>query len=179
MELQTQETQQELFRQFSEKPKKPERLPSLSRGPKPILLNTTAEQVLFWTILLILGLCLVFFLGVLRGRSTSVPTTKVPVAIPAPKPSMPAFAMASQNAPVPPLTVLSNKPYTIQLVTYKRQSLADEDVSKLKRQGHTAFIIPSGDYFQVCAGQYTNKEEAKKDLATFSIRYKDCFLRRH
>ena len=48
----------------------------------------------------------------------------------------------------------------------------------LRAQGLYSFIIPSGEYFQVCAGQYASKEEAKKDVARFSAKYKDCFLRR-
>lgn len=71
-----------------------------------------------------------------------------------------------------------SKPYTIQLVTYKRQDLAEQDVAYLRSKGYYATIIPSGDYFQVCAGQYASKEEAKLDIKRFQARYKDVFLRR-
>jgi len=48
----------------------------------------------------------------------------------------------------------------------------------LRRGGFFSWIIPSGEYYQVCVGQYLNKDDASKDLRAFSRKYKDCFLRR-
>lgn len=82
----------------------------------------------------------------------------------------------------PPATVPSaedlTKPYTIQLVTFKKQDMAEKEVAMLKKRGFYSFIIPSAGYFQVCAGQYASKDEARKDLKSLTSRYKDCFLRR-
>ncbi len=71
-----------------------------------------------------------------------------------------------------------NKPYTIQLCTYRGQALAEKEVALLRKKGYYSFIIPSGDYYQVCAGQYMTKEHAKKDLKVFGSAYKGSFLRR-
>ena len=192
-ELKQEETQQELFRQFSEEPKKRERLPSLRKSPRPILINTSLEQVILLVIMLILTGCLVFFLGVIRGKalyrkSGGVLTSRTappPPASPAvfsrqlatTRPPPPVKTSPQTNAPVTAAADLS-KPYTIQLVTYKKRELAEREVSALRRAGYFAAIIPSGDYYQVCVGQYGAKEEAKKDLKAFGARYKDCFLRR-
>lgn len=71
-----------------------------------------------------------------------------------------------------------NKPYTIQLVTYKKKEIAENETALLRRQGFFSAIIPSGEYYQVCVGQYADKAEAARDLKTFSARYRDCYLRR-
>ena len=63
------ETQKEFFGEFSGEPQRVERFPSIQKTQKPILLNTSAEQVLLAGIVLILALCFTFFLGVLRGRA--------------------------------------------------------------------------------------------------------------
>src|SRR6185436_9440850 len=81
------ETQSELFEEFSSAPKKPERFPSIAKTHKPILVSTTLEQLLMASIVGILVLCGVFFLGVLRGKSlrpaASLPSAVVrPAAVP-------------------------------------------------------------------------------------------------
>jgi cell division septation protein DedD len=102
-------------------------------------------------------------------RTTAVPSAAQAPAAPAPAPQRPAIAT--------PLS-LSKKPYTIQLVTYKKQDLAQKEVNDLKKAGYSSSLISSGDYFLVCVGQYASIDEAKKDLRYFGSRYKDCFLRR-
>ncbi len=175
----SQETQQELFQEFSSTPKHSERFPTLAKAQKPILISTTIEQILMVSIVLILTLCGVFFLGLLRGKSlrpSAVPVvaairrvqpTKVSV-VPVQKPSIPT------GVSIPAV----QKPYTIQLVTHRKKEYAETEANAVQKLGITSFIIPSGEYFQVCAGQYASKEEAKKDLAFFQSKYKDCFLRR-
>ncbi|MBU3759561.1 MAG: hypothetical protein FGM27_06480 [Candidatus Omnitrophica bacterium] len=50
--------------------------------------------------------------------------------------------------------------YTVQLITYAGQAKADEEVAKLKKQGYTPFIIPSGRHRQVCINRFPTKEAA-------------------
>jgi hypothetical protein len=195
-EISTQETQQELFQEFSgESSKKRERFPGLSRTPKPILISTSVEQIILAGIFLILIACLVFFLGVLRGKSlagtSSRPAQPAPItalaqkSAPAPSKIPPPVSPAKTQPVKPkissPAVVMKadlSKPYTLQLVTYKKQDLAEREVAALRGRGLYSFIIPSGEYYQVCAGQYSNKEEAKNDLKVLSPKYKGCFLRR-
>ena len=193
MSDETSETQQELFKEFSDTPQKPERLPGLAKTQKPILISTTLEQLLMVGIVSVLVFCGIFFLGVLRGKSLTHPimasqastrpslTTRMalPAAVPA---TVPQQVKTGQVQPptrqVAAATVLSpDKPYTIQVVTHRKEEFAEQEVSRLRRMGYASFIIPSGEYFQVCAGQYTNKNDAKKDLVFFASKFKDCFLR--
>ncbi len=184
------ETQQELFQEFSATPKKPERFPLVSRTQKPLLFSTNTEQLLMGGILFILALCGVFFLGVMRGKAlSSQPLTEAPlrqeapvrtvVTTPRPVPAAAPAAPAQVRAQAPAAqAAIPSKPYTLQLVTHRKKEFAEAEMNALRTQGFYSFIIPSGEYFQVCAGQYASKEEAKKDLARFSAKYKDCFLRR-
>ncbi len=184
MDLKSKETQQELFEQFSDVPKKNDRFPGLSRTQKPVLLSTNTEQLLMGGILLILTLCGVFFLGVLRGKALSqdIPVSPPRTASPAPAAQSLRSSQVSRVPVAPPAVTstetIAAKPYTIQLVTHRKKIFAEADMEAHRRAGSYSVIIPSGDYFQVCVGQYASKEDAKKDLARFSVKYKDCFLRR-
>jgi hypothetical protein len=182
------ETQQELFEEFSPAPKKTERFPSIAKTQKPILFSTTLEQLLMLSIVCILGLCGVFFLGVLRGKALREPwmagpaAASRPVAVRVPQTVSQAvpgvsIAPAGKPAPVAPPVLNAEKPYTIQLVTHRKKEFAEAEVAAVRKLGYMSFIIPSGEYFQVCAGQYATKEAAKRDLSLFLTRYKDCFLR--
>ena len=178
------ETQQELFEEFSPAPKKTERFPSIAKTHKPILFSTTLEQLLMASIVFVLGLCGVFFLGVLRGKALRIPvpaavmTPRVqPVPAALPPPVAPARPVAAPAVTTAPVATAAEKPYTIQLVTHRKKEFAETEVASVRKLGYVSFIIPSGEYFQVCAGQYGTKDAAKKDLALFQTRYKDCFLR--
>lgn len=199
----TKEKQQELFEEFSpSSPKRVERIPALAKSNNPILITTTTEQILLASIIGILILCAIFFLGVLRGKalknsimgepavSRRVYTPAPTVLAPTPQKTTsaqrviasPALAAISRPPSNPatqaPDTTLLSKPYTIQLVTHRGRMTAEAEVMSLQKAGHISFIIPSGEYYQVCVGQYTSKEEAKKQLRAFSARFKDSFVRR-
>lgn len=210
-EIKQEETQQELFNEFSGELKKAERFPSISRPQKPILFSTSVEQIILASIILILAGCFIFFLGIIRGKflvskGQAVAPVRLAPLVPqadvrrvdpvrsatatlvsakqalAPslkvKQAAPAAVPAKTPAKPSPATLDLNKPYTIQLVTYKKKDLAEKEVAGIRRNGFYSSIIASGDYYQVCVGQYATKEEAKKDLKVFGSKYKDCFLRR-
>ena len=170
------ETQQELFGEFSATPKKPERFPLISRTQKPILFSTNTEQLLMVGILFILALCGVFFLGVVRGKALlGQPITEAPVREQAAV-TVPVRAVAAPPPPLPAAAV--SKPYTLGLVTHRKKELAEAEMNALRAQGFYSFIKADRDYFQVCVGQYASKDEAKRDMALFSSKYKDLYLRR-
>lgn len=177
------ETQQELFQEFSTTPKKTERFPMVSRTQKPILFSTNTEQLLMAGILFILTLCGVFFLGVMRGKVlaglTSGPVILNTAPVPAPIVSaQPSVVRPAPAAPMPVATQIPTKPYTLTLVTHRKKEMAEAEMNAIRGQGFYSFVRKSGDYFEVCVGQYASRDEAKRDLARFSHKYKDCFLRR-
>ena len=177
------ETQQELFTQFSSAPKRAERFPALAKTQKPILISTTLEQLLMVSIIFILLLCGVFFLGVLRGKSLrqglSSPKAVVSVLAPRSVAAAPSAPVSSAAPTAPAVPVAStDKPYTIQIVTYRKKEYAEAELNTVRKMGFSGFIVQKGEYFLVYAGQYASKEEAKRDLSAFHAKYKDSFLTR-
>lgn len=163
----------------------------LTQAQKPILVTTSLEQVLLVTIVAILAGCLIFFLGVLRGKSigregvrppvtaAAAPAAAVvpaPAAAPRPAARQAAVVREPLAAPQQPAAV---KAYTIQLVTYKKREWAEKEAAPFRAEGMYTAIVPAGEYFIVCVGQYGTKDEAKKDLKRLLTKYKDCYLRRH
>jgi len=68
------------------------------------------------------------------------------------------------RAPETPQSVDAQGLYTIQLVTYKSRSRADQEVKALEDKGLESFLIPSGKYYQVCVHKVRAKDEASKRL---------------
>ena len=173
------ENQQELFSDFVAEPRRIERIPSIAKTQKPILISTTLEQILLAGLVSILVFCLVFFLGVLRGRSLAPARLAVappPVAAQIPR-ALPAPVMIKKTTP-PPAADNGPKPYTIQVLTTKKKNYAENEAALLKKSGFSAWAMASGDYYVVCVGSYAGKGDARKDLASFAVRYKDSYLRR-
>jgi cell division septation protein DedD len=217
-ELGQKEKQQELFAEYAPPASPAERFPSLAKPPRTVLISATTEQLLFAAIVTVLALCLVFFLGVLRGKSLGNQALSVrpnvlsqPIA-PVRAPMAPANPLLVRQAGIAGTKTLpvagaqsrflpvalapdvgaaplkkpflffdqktKGKPYTIQLLTHKKKETAQNEVQAMRKAGIYSFIIPSGEFYQVCAGQYASNSEAKKDLTAFKSRYPDCFLRR-
>ncbi|MBC8436526.1 MAG: SPOR domain-containing protein, partial [Candidatus Omnitrophica bacterium] len=66
----------------------------------------------------------------------------------------------------------------IQLASYKARKFADKEAEVLKKKGLTAFVLYKGDYVILCAGKFSDKEEARNSMSQLKTRYKDCYLRR-
>lgn len=70
--------------------------------------------------------------------------------------------------------------YTIQLVTYKTQSQASQQLNKLKDKGFRGFTIPSGSFIQVCVNAFNDRNEAKrmlKELRSLGLAPQDAYIR--
>jgi len=72
----------------------------------------------------------------------------------------------------------NTKPYTIQIIAYKKEKTAIKKAEALKKRGETSLILKSSNWFKVCVGSYANKDEARDDLKRLEKKYKGCFLRR-
>jgi len=60
--------------------------------------------------------------------------------------------------------------YTVQLATYKSESLAKKKVEELVALGYQSFTIPSGAYYQVCIEGFKTKKDAAVGLKTFKMK---------
>lgn len=72
----------------------------------------------------------------------------------------------------------SEKPYTIQAVTYRSKAQAEREVTNLQKEGYSCRLITKQSLHVVCVGAYANRTEARRDLASLKKRYSDCFLRK-
>jgi cell division septation protein DedD len=75
-------------------------------------------------------------------------------------------------------TEVSLKPYTIQVIAFKKEEYVKKETERLKNEGYDVFIIPSNEWIQVCVGKYANKEESKKDFDILKKKYPTCYIRK-
>ncbi len=163
------------------------------------------DQLLTVSIALMVGMAVIYTSGIEKGRRMS---WTVPAAVPAsveiaqtpvePVPASadiriePAFSMSSSSRSFQKTETLvatstqrisSGKPdgsYTIQLVTYKEESLAQKKVQALASQGLEGFLIPSGSYYQVCVNGFAKRQEASQNLIRLKskgIAPRDAYVR--
>ncbi len=100
----------------------------------------------------------------------------VPVEEPVPRVDAWGSAMDTGAVAEP----LERAGYTIQLITYLALERAAREVERLRQDGFDSFIIPSGQFFQVCADTFESREAAKGRLAQvkqdFPV-YRDAYVR--
>ncbi|MCC6758739.1 MAG: SPOR domain-containing protein [Candidatus Omnitrophica bacterium] len=74
-----------------------------------------------------------------------------------------------------------DKGYTIQVASYKSDSMAQKESANLKRQGLESFVVTKGNYLIVCVGRFSGsqsgKDEAKSMFNKLKKRYKDSIVR--
>ncbi|NQT22621.1 MAG: SPOR domain-containing protein [Candidatus Omnitrophica bacterium] len=176
------EYQGELFKEFTRKESSLKKL-SQKMLPKrrPHILQVPIEQVISAAILVIVGLIVCFALGVEKGKREVISVLKnerikAIETIETIRASQTEVVETEESVIVQP-AVKEEKPYTIQLISYKGKRAAEEKAAKLKTEGIEAFLIYNDKWYQVCSGSYANKEEAEKDLKKLSKKHKGCFLR--
>ena len=152
------------------------------------------DQVLAGSMALMIGMAIVYGLGVESGRRTvrREPTTPKAVEIPAPLPSetkvlASEVLLVAETAPVSLAPLSSAKdsekpkgPYTIQMATYKDESIARKKIQALGGQGLNAFLVPSGSFFQVCVNGFEKRQQAAQSLLQLKSRGvvpKDAYVR--
>ncbi len=70
-----------------------------------------------------------------------------------------------------------DKGYTVQVASYKKESMAVKEAGDLKRQGLASFVSAKGHYTIVCVGRFTTEQQAKQMLGKLKKRYKDSTIR--
>lgn len=191
--LNTQKQQQELFDEFVVIKKTRGRFFGvLNKFNKPIFpqhrlnLSLSYEALIIILIGAVLVASIIFSLGVERGRSLNTSDVELPapiqpvVAAPAPVEQVVAEAPkpAPKAAEAPKSPAAADKPYTIQIASYKARDLADKEVPKIKAMGYSADVTKKGDYFILCAGSFATKDAAKQAVAAIEKKYKGCIIRK-
>ena len=77
-----------------------------------------------------------------------------------------------------PLTFFLNKPYTIQVASFKDGKYAQKEAVILKNKKFDVFVVSKGNFSIVCVGKFSNKEEANGTVSKLKKNYNDCLVRR-
>lgn len=111
---------------------------------------------------------------------TAIAATQSPVAMVARPAPVSTVSTVSRPLPVAPEKVV-DKGYTIQVASYKSDSMAQKESANLKRQGLESFVVTKGNYLIVCVGRFSDspegKDEAKSMFNKLKKRYKDSIVR--
>ena len=184
------EYQKELFGEFKkEKGKFKKITDKITKRQQKLYMHVPLENIVFAGIVIIMCIVVAFALGVERGRRFGPSATLEEKESLEEKIILPEIEISATERKTPdaedraapkglePKSEESYKPYTIQLISYKQKALAEKEKNRLLNKKVDAFIISSGSWLQVCAGNYVSTKEAKKDLEGFRKKYKSCFIR--
>lgn len=183
--------QQELFEEFVIREKRKGRFLGAFRFKKPLFpqhrlnIAISYEALIIGLIGLVLTTSIIFSLGVERGRSlefVEAPLNVKEVQVqPAEKASegqkqpevKPKEQEIEKTVPVAP----AQKPFTIQVATFRTRTLAERESSRLKNIGYSSDVLKKKELFIVCVGAYAKKELAQQTLRDLKRIYKDCYVR--
>ena len=161
------EYQKELFEEFGKEKGKLKRIAEKIGGRRHRLyLQISPENAVFAAIVVLMCVIVAFALGVERGKRLTPQSRARRVEKSAPR---------KKPTPAPPVKAGI---YAIQLISDKKEQRAEKEKRDLSGKNIEAFIVPSGEWFQVCAGSYADIESARKALEKFSKEYKGCFIRK-
>ncbi|MBN1354040.1 MAG: SPOR domain-containing protein [Candidatus Omnitrophica bacterium] len=194
--------QEEFFEEFTKEKGKLEKIADkIAQRRKPYA-YLPFENIIFAVIVVIMCAIVSFALGVERGKrlatasyakSKSSPKVEVGAAKiqlgtieigHESDAAVPAQASVSEPAPKEEKTDVSvgREPkeamYAIQLISYRKRDIAEREERRLANNGIKTFILTSGKWHQLCAGNYKNMEEAKAAMQKFKTEFKDCFIRK-
>ncbi|MFA4981524.1 MAG: SPOR domain-containing protein [Candidatus Omnitrophota bacterium] len=174
---------------------------------RKFVFTLTLEKTVFIAIGIIMAMVVVYALGVEAGKSIKGPKTaaysecRAKAAVSVAEPHVRTVKLTRGSTSVPPPQNLSTaagrkslavnaaarqpkaqavvKPYTIIAVTLTRRDTAMQEVERLRKEGISAYIVPSGKYFQVRTGSYQSaiSVQAKQDLIKVRRQFKDAYLK--
>lgn len=69
--------------------------------------------------------------------------------------------------------------HAIVAVTLTRRDTALQEIERLKKEGITSYVVPTGTHFQIRIGAYSSKDsaQAQRDLKRVKKIYKDAYLK--
>ncbi|UCD55238.1 MAG: SPOR domain-containing protein [Candidatus Omnitrophota bacterium] len=182
------EYQKELFEEFKkEKGKLRKIADKITRRQPKLYIHISLENIVFAAIIGIMCIIVAFALGVEHGEKqllfevrprtilSEVEPVKAEEALVLEKES----AVSEKEALIHDTDASGEKnAFAIQLISYTQSGPAEKEKKRLLDKKIYAFIIPSGKWYQVCAGGYSDINEARKALEEFKEDYKGCFIRK-
>jgi len=166
--------------------------------------NVRHDHVVLLAIVGLIGVSVVFALGVERGKqlaraersvlpqavaTVSPPSTKLtPIA------SMSPAKSSTGNAETLSTPVLQRTPkaaektektlaqklksgFAVQLVSYTQPKFAARELERLKGHGERAFLVTGQSKTTLCIGPFPSRDNASEKLVSLRKQYRDCFIR--
>ncbi len=69
--------------------------------------------------------------------------------------------------------------YIVQLAAFKNRGPAEDELSKLKREGYIGSVKRSGDYYQFFIGGFDKKSDADMLRKKLLKKYPDCYVKKY
>ncbi len=91
-----------------------------------------------------------------------------------------AAKTAEESSKSPAGEVAPSGKYTIQVITFTSQAVAEKHLKRLAEKGHKSFLISKGKYLHVCVDGFDSKEQADQILRKLKeqgIAPKDAYVR--
>lgn len=105
-------------------------------------------------------------------------TKSEPKAIPAKAVSVKPAAVKEPAAQTAVPAAKKGLFYFIQVMSYSNEPDAQKLAKTLKSEGFSAYVNPRGKFHAVVVGNFSQKNEAERTLASLKKKYKDSFIRR-
>ncbi|MBU1888136.1 MAG: SPOR domain-containing protein [Candidatus Omnitrophica bacterium] len=138
-------------------------------------IEVSYENIIFLSIGLLIA-CIVFFsLGVEKGRREvvlrAVPVRNIGMfSVNLDKKQDSSAPVVSKEIPVLP------EGYTLQLASFRNRGPAEQERDKLRKEGYSADVKRSGEYYQVYIGGFDKRTEAERFKGKFINKYHDCYV---
>lgn len=178
------QAQKELFEEFVEVEKRRHFKPMLHSKPGRSF-NLSYEYLVFILIAFIMIAVISFSLGVEKGKSIGLKRASLKAEVrsqsieqtePLPK-AVPngsgkeAEDKVEESAP-------AKSGYTIQVASYVKKEVAEREADSLKKKGYNAFAMPSGRYYIVCVGKFSDIKKASSEKDRLRRLYSDCYIKK-
>ena len=164
------------------------------------------DQAMIAAIAGLIGLTVVFALGVERGKElvrgeralwqraeVGTPGAASPAAVVAPAKAAASVALPVKAAPeesqakqspaaaprpvAPKETVASRTRYAVQAATYSRMPIAQREMQRLHQTGERAFLVQREGRTVLYVGPFPSEILAREKLPQLRDRYGDCFIK--
>lgn len=78
----------------------------------------------------------------------------------------------------PPKDNKNVEKYIIQVASYLKEGMANNEVKKLENSGYPAFVSKKGKFIVIFVGEFNDKQKAEEKMRSLKKKYNDCILRR-
>jgi len=152
-------------------------IPAPSVGKK---LTITKEIAILVLIVILILMAVAYSMGIERGsKNKNTEPAEVKLAeIKVKEIAPPAAEPVKELLPEETVAVVEEiiRPYGIQVISFKSDSLAQEEMDELKARGYKSFMKKIGRYYEVSVGEFLNRQEAEPTIEELKSVYPDCYL---